>query len=51
MNLEYRNNETTKKTNNMKKYKKLIIATIIALVFIGTFCVPVAEVTTQRDRV
>lgn len=26
-----------KKTNNMKKYKKLIIATIIALIFIGTF--------------
>jgi HlyD family secretion protein len=34
---KYRNIETTIKHNNMKKYKKLIIATIIALIFIGTF--------------
>lgn len=39
-NVEIPNIEITKqrkKPNNMKKYKKLIIATIIALIFIGTF--------------
>ena len=34
---KYRNLETTKTKNNMKKYSKLIIAAVIALIFIGTF--------------